>query len=488
MKKIIFAIFILSTFIINAQNELDAIRFSFITPVIGARNAGMGGSFGAIGADFSNAYSNPAGTARFSSVNITISPNFTITTNKTIFNGSEAIRPTLKFNIQDFGVVIPWSINKNSIKNLTFSIGQYTLKDFKETIIIDGNNNKGSMLDYFMNAANGFTPGELNKFNTFLAFDTWLIDTLPNTNAKKYTNPLWFVAPNGPLYGENVLRTDLRSGKIKEFFFNFAINFEKYFQVGATISAVSGLYTHTISHKENNFLDNTDLREFSYIEDLKDELSGINLKIGVIAEPVKFLRIGASYTTPSFLTIIDNYKTSVESFWKTPDAEGRTNYSASSPENIWEYELQTPPIYRINAGIVIAPYVLVGLEYEYIDYRKIRMFADDYAFKKENKAIDSLFTSVNNLRTGLELNFGLVRLRGGVMLLQDYLAKNSEKLFEIMYSGGIGINTNNFFCDLTYITSSHNYQYSLYSGYIDEPMPKVDKKTTNILITLGVKF
>ena len=62
MKRLSIIMFsLLVTFILNAQNETDALRYSQIFPAGSARFAGLGGAFGAIGADFSTLSFNPAG-------------------------------------------------------------------------------------------------------------------------------------------------------------------------------------------------------------------------------------------------------------------------------------------------------------------------------------------------------------------------------------------------------------------------------------------
>ena len=62
MKRI-FIFITLSALVLNlnAQNEVDALRYSRLSVVGTARYSGLGGAFGALGADFSTLSVNPAG-------------------------------------------------------------------------------------------------------------------------------------------------------------------------------------------------------------------------------------------------------------------------------------------------------------------------------------------------------------------------------------------------------------------------------------------
>ncbi|MGB3174174.1 MAG: aromatic hydrocarbon degradation protein, partial [Saprospiraceae bacterium] len=62
MKKItILFAFMLGLMAINAQNASDILRYSTRQPLGSARYVGVGGSMGAIGADFGAISDNPAG-------------------------------------------------------------------------------------------------------------------------------------------------------------------------------------------------------------------------------------------------------------------------------------------------------------------------------------------------------------------------------------------------------------------------------------------
>ena len=64
--------------LINAQGLSDAVRWSYTNPGGTARTLGVGGSFGAMGGDFSVININPAGLGTYKMSEFTFSPSLTI--------------------------------------------------------------------------------------------------------------------------------------------------------------------------------------------------------------------------------------------------------------------------------------------------------------------------------------------------------------------------------------------------------------------------
>lgn len=490
MKKILLSILIFITGLtIKAQNEVDAFRFSQFYSEGTARSMAMANAFGAIGSDLSSAIYNPAGVGFFNHFEISYSPSLVFNKNEVTFNNSKVISPKSLFYTSNVGMVIPINLNGDVLKNINFSFGYNRLNNYKQNINVNGVNPNGSMLDYFMLSANGNEPSTLSSYNTWLAFDTWLIDTLPGSNSLQYRNPLWFAAaPNTPVYGQRITRYDTQSGGAGEMFFNAAFNFKDILFLGATLSLPSGYYEHKITHTEDNFVDSTDLRSFSYTETLTDKFDGVNFRAGIILQPIKFLRIGGSITTPTYYTVNDKFSTNVASHWKTPDGDGKFDYYSESPKNDFQYHLSTPTILRANIGIIIAPVLLIGVDYENIDYSGMFMSADDYLFTTENATIDTMFKSVNNLRAGAELNLGILRIRGGYAMFGNPYSSSKIVFERNQISAGMGLNSENFYFDFAYTLTQANRKYAMYNGYIDEPIPSLTSKMSTYTVTFGIKF
>ena len=78
MKKLLFValLIICTVFTLNAQNEMQALRYSQYNPFGTARYAAQGGAIGALGGDLSAVQVNPAGLGFYRSSEFTFSPSF----------------------------------------------------------------------------------------------------------------------------------------------------------------------------------------------------------------------------------------------------------------------------------------------------------------------------------------------------------------------------------------------------------------------------
>ena len=72
--KFLLAILSICSISINAQNEIDALRYSQQNMFGSARVSSMGGAFGSLGGDFSGLSQNPAGIGMYQFTEVTFSP------------------------------------------------------------------------------------------------------------------------------------------------------------------------------------------------------------------------------------------------------------------------------------------------------------------------------------------------------------------------------------------------------------------------------
>ena len=128
---------------VSAQDEFDALRYSF-TPYQGtARGMGIGGAVGSIGADFSCLSVNPAGIGIYKSSELLFSPSFTVSKNNSTYLGTSSSANASKFNLSNFGIVItnnrksPNS-RKNGWKSINFGFGMNRLATYKNEFIYSG--------------------------------------------------------------------------------------------------------------------------------------------------------------------------------------------------------------------------------------------------------------------------------------------------------------------------------------------------------------
>ena len=107
MKKVLLLCFaFVNIYWLNAQTDIDALRYSTTQNWGTARNIGTGGIFGTIGGDMSCMSSNPAGLARFTSNEFTISPAFIFGNNNVDYFNNKTSDNKFNVGLAGFGAVI----------------------------------------------------------------------------------------------------------------------------------------------------------------------------------------------------------------------------------------------------------------------------------------------------------------------------------------------------------------------------------------------
>ncbi len=99
---------IFSVSVLFAQEPLDAIRYSWLTPQGTARAQAIGGAVSALGGDITALYTNPAGLGLYKTSELVLTPGFTFSNDKASYRGSTATDSKSSFNYGPMGVV--WGI------------------------------------------------------------------------------------------------------------------------------------------------------------------------------------------------------------------------------------------------------------------------------------------------------------------------------------------------------------------------------------------
>ena len=175
MKKsiIILVMLTLNGFISFGQNEVDALRYSFLVPGGTARFTGIAGAFNAVGADLSTLGTNPAGIGLFKSSEFVFSASvFTSNTNTAYLNQTMS-DDNSNFNIPNVGFVYSIPVNANTEGNgfnfIQLGFGLVRNNNFHNRIAMEGSNPDNSLLDAYVEWADGYDTDELGPFDTDLA-------------------------------------------------------------------------------------------------------------------------------------------------------------------------------------------------------------------------------------------------------------------------------------------------------------------------------
>ena len=446
MKNIIIILtvaFISSSFV-SAQNEEDALRYSrqFITGT--ARSVGMGGAMGAIGGDFTSLSINPAGIGVYRKSEFTISPSLNWNSTQSDFLGNKIDQTRYGMRIGNIGYVITNNTDKEQgIVSTSFGFGYNQLNNFNQNILMSGTNTSSSLLDNFTQIYNDPLM-DRSDFYERLAYDVDIVAL--DTATGDYFND--FQRGN---YGQLQQRRVSASGSLGEYAFSMGANYSHKIYFGATFGLQRVRYEKSIEHTETDQGNRAEYTEkFVFHEDLITRGYGFNLKIGIIARPIEFVRLGAAFHVPTFYFLNDRFSTDLMARYD-PDLNISPK-TAKSPLGEYDYRLKTPSKFVGSAAVTIGKYGLVSVDYERINYSTANLEGSDYGFILENNAINDNFQSTNNLRMGAELRLGKGYLRGGYAIYGSplkFVNPEADSKYSVL-SGGVGFRNSDFFMDLAY--------------------------------------
>jgi len=174
MKKYnIILVIVLMSLTSLAQYADDALRFSQIYYQGTARSMAVGGAFGALGADFSTASTNPAGMGLFRKGEFIITPEVFNRNVSSVYNGSLSESSRAVFDLSNIGYVMVKELgNGTGWKFFQFGIGMNRLNNFNSSIFMQGDNIENSKLDVYAELADGKTVDELDDFELYPEWET----------------------------------------------------------------------------------------------------------------------------------------------------------------------------------------------------------------------------------------------------------------------------------------------------------------------------
>ncbi|MEA2042422.1 MAG: hypothetical protein U9N85_07705 [Bacteroidota bacterium] len=518
LKKIL--VFIVGLTIIfseaTAQYQQDAFNFSNQIYGSTSRSLATGGSLSAVGADLSVMATNPAGLALLKSNHFTFGTVLIMNSASSSFRESSQADNKYGFTVNNFGYAWARRNENSDWKGFSIGLAYNQLADYRQDKLISGTNSTGSVLDYFVyNANNSGTEYESrsSSFREDLAYETYLLEL----DGEEYYS---FVTDE-ETYGENQRRAVSESGGKGELDFSMAWNYADIVSFGFTVGTQFINYDKKVNYSEYGYDDiyrldtendstQVDPEEMEFTEDLRTEGTGINIKGGIIVQPLKFWRLSAAVHSRTLTALTENYHTGMYSEFSTPDINGDYDYFAGTDNNIYTWNLQQPMRYNVGTAFILDQYpigkfytlpMIFSFEYEYTDYSTMRLKTTDGsdAFDRENDMIAKLYKETHNMRAGLELNFGKIKIRGGYALYPSAY-KDDTGLFDnarVSYSGGLSFAGSAGYIDVAYSISQLSSSMGMYGagisypadpiGEITEPTATFSEQFQYITLTFGLR-
>jgi hypothetical protein len=487
MKKIFLTGTLIALFstVIFSQTSTDALRYSRILYNGTARFQGLGGAFGAVGADFSVLATNPAGIGLYKSSEITLSPTLWFENSSANYNNVTATDNKANFAMGNFGFVFtiaPYKKNNTGgLKSFNIGFGMNRQNNYNSRVLIEGPNNKSSLMTSYVNTLNSQNEPAENIYNDY-PFDIGLAYNANLIVQDSVTGKYFCDAPNGGVYQQKNIET---WGSINEFEFSFGGNYDEKLYFGATIGMPIIRYFENSQYQEvRNDTSVHMFRALTYDQTLETHGTGINFKAGLIYRPANWVRLGASIHTPTF------YGNMRDSWNSTMTSEfDYTGYNSTqfSPAGSFNYQLTTPFRAIGSIAFIIGNYGMVTGEYEYVNYDQARFYSSDESFTSVNDEIKSKYKSPVNVRVGTEWRIQNFRVRGGFGYYGSPYQSNINNGEIYSVACGAGYRGKHLFFDMAYIWSQQKVDYYLYDSALVNPSNNT-YTSNNITWTFGVRF
>jgi long-subunit fatty acid transport protein len=474
-------------FTVKAQNISDAARYSYLNPSGTARSFGVGGSFGAMGADFSSITSNPAGLAAYRKSEFTITPSLTTSNTSAFFvkdKSSSIDKTSSAFSVANIGLVL----TKNKKNNSSFALGFNKIADFNRSYTVSGNT-IGSMVERFAERANQKSVNDLDDFEAYPAYNVGAI----------------FDADSNNVYETDINKFDVLSktqrvnqtGGINEFSIAYAKNMNEKFLLGVSLGVPFLSFEETKNYEETDPQNvNPIFNQLNYNEYLNTTGIGFNIKAGFVYVPIKNLRIGGSFHSPTYYTLNDDYNSDIEYSYFDKAIQ---SYEAQSPDGNFKYKFNTPARLTGSIGTILDFGKIKGFinaDAEFVDYNtnkyNFTSYSDDPSEKlftnETNIEIEQYLGSVLNLRLGTELAIGKFRVRGGIERGDDPISANNKKIQTV--SLGLGMREENFFLDFAFRNRKNTQGYIPYVlvDQARESLANITGDQSKFVLTFGFKI
>lgn len=465
----------------------DVLRFSRMQSSGTARMLGIGGAQTALGGDVSQALVNPAGLGLFRRSEFSVTGGMTFYNSESNFNGFSSNRPFNNFSLPQVGLVISNvkdDIELGKWRGGSFAINFSRVQDFRNEVGYRGFNDDNSIIDYFIERADGIPTGSIgNSGLVGRAFDTYLINPTPGSDDIYDSFVLGFPEQ------QEVLVSSGRADRIQ---LSYGGNYDNKLYFGGGIGITTLEYTSSKDFSE--FFVGEPLLDLLTYEDIFITGNGFNFNLGAIAKLNDNIRIGASVISPTWYNLDEEFSNGlIANYDNYYYPEGDTTLrELSSVSDIFltNYRMRTP--WRVNTGasFIVGKNGFISADIEYVDYSQGNLSSIEIDLTSDNQTIANLYSNTINLKIGGEYRYEIFRLRGGYGYYQDPTTFDDNVNRSISsISGGLGIRMPKYFLDLAVV---HNFTNNTYSPYTlingTHPNVNITDRNTRAFLTFGFNF
>lgn len=517
MKKHTLVILFTSfSYALMAQVPEDVLKYSWQPTNGTARINAVGGAMASLGGDISATFINPAGLALYKTTDIVLTPGFSFMKNKSNFRGTSASDNDSWFNLGTSGIVSGWK-GAGNWTNKAISLAVTRTANFNSKIYYTGQNDFSSQAEQYAAeaAASGvriddLPTSNLVSYGTRLASWNYVIDTasLPGHQGQDIISmAMWDALKNGKPYLVNQSQTIETSGGVTEVALGYALNKNDKFYIGGTLGLPFVNYERKSTFVEEDATGNSNNNfKFNEVsETFTTKGMGINFKLGVIAKPAEYFRLGFAVHTPTWYSLEDSYdgrmRTDLDQYRTTP---GAITVSLADVLNAGEtprysYDLASPWRFMLSGSYVLREIEdvrqqkgFITADLEYVTYKSNKYSSADnnnFDYSSVNSVMKAYYKNALNFRVGGELKFTTIMGRLGFSYYGNPYADPELKANKMFISGGLGYRNAGIFVDLTYVQALQkdvNFPYRL----PDKANTFASMKGSggNLMLTVGFKI
>ena len=368
----------------------DVQRFSERHLMGTARYVGMGGAMTAVGGDPSAVLDNPAGLGLYRRNEITLSISETIDRTQQA-EGIDTYQ-SARFAAPNIATIWVWG-NPNKQRGMIYSnvmLSANRLANFNREIVAKGTGL--GMVPSICALTNGLDETYLqNKpwndteigWLSILGYETYLINPQVDSLATDVLNQYqWTPAVD---FTEGSLSVS-EVGYYDQYTLSWAGNISNQWYVGLSVNIPTLSYTKRTSHYETDRFQSAELKSMYHLSGV-----GVSGTIGLIYRPIQALRVGASFHTPTMMSLSiqtegDMYST----------VEGKKYEALTPASGVVSSEMVSPLRTSVSVAGQIGNKGLIAVQY-------------DYAHSSEMEDVHTLRIGAEAQATrGLFLNAGYV--------------------------------------------------------------------------------
>ena len=490
-------------------NPADAVKIGSQQVNGSARFNAMGGAFGALGGDVSALQINPAGSALFNYNNFSFTGNVQIQKNNSLFNGSSSTAKESDLNLSNFGAVfvIDSKNQDQALKKVTIGLGYHTNVRFNDRYFSSGMSNQ-SVTNYFLDHANYGYNGAIIPVNDVKMADDY--ESYGERYDKLNRLPYGFSAQQAMLAYQGYLINDNGSdtgytlnGSGTNFYqenetyvsgFNnqltgnvgFDINKKLYLGANLNVHFIDYLTSSAI-YEENQSPVTDGYKELLFTNHTYTYGSGFSFNVGGIFKATEEFRIGASYQSPTWMSLQDEFSQSLQT---NIIQDGKLNFYNIDPAITTlynKYNIKNPGSFTGSLAYVFGTKGLLSVDYIRKDYSTIKYKADGADYGLTNNYYKNNLQATNEFRIGGEYRINQVSLRAGYRFANSPY-KNKETIGDLTsYSGGIGYSFGASRIDLGYQFWQQDSQQNIISSGTNG-LANIQSKNHNISLTYSASF